>query len=265
MQGIQNKTKVLVQTVKVYLPCQQEFGYELLHVVPRINGDTDEKIIVHERDKNSLYPNATKRLIITPMNSSVKGVGVEKTTKEIWNSVKEYFGPGHKYIEPALIRGERKWFVPQVRDLEFEIDVVVFPRKKKYMAAKNWSQWHELVDALKAEGLKVFAGGCGFSSEHVNCPSAWDYANHLDATIYAILHSKIRLGIITALHILSVMCGRETWVLTNKKGMSHIRSNTPPNISYIRTADHLNAGVKTIPLLEDVRGIVNAVAYRCSS
>ena len=250
--------------MRVYLPWQGEFGFELLHVIPRINGDEGEKIIVHERNKSCLYPNTTKRLIVTPRDSSLKGVGIAKETIEIWNTVKEYLGPEHKYIEPRAIRGKCEWFIPHVPDLDFQVDVVVFPRKKKYMAAKNWSGWHELVERLKAEGLKVFGGGCGQSSYHVDCHSAWDYHNHLEATIHAILNSKIRLGIITALHVLSVMCGRDTWILTNKKGMSHIRSNTPPNLSYIKSADHRGVGLKTVPLLEDIGGIVNEVARSCS-
>jgi hypothetical protein len=250
--------------LKVYLPHTSEFGFELLHVVPRIHGDSSPKIVVHEKDKDCLYPSATKRLTIGARNSATKGVGVPRETEEIWEWIKTYYGPKHTYIKPRAIRTKRKWFVPHAPDLDFECDVVVFPRKKKYMAAKNWPHWEELVLGLKEEGLRVFAGGCGDSSYHVSCPAAWDYENHLEATIHAISNSSLTVGVITALHILSVMCGTETWVLTTKDGKCHPRANTGPNWSYIKAADHLGVGSKLIPLIEDMGGIINAVAYRCS-
>lgn len=250
--------------MKVYLPCSQEFGFELLHVVPRIHGDASEKIVVHEKGKDCLYPGATKRLTVEARNSSLKGVGVARETYDIWKWIKSYYGSSYEYIEPKAIKTRRKWFVPHVPDLGFTTDVVVFPRKKQYMASKNWPQWDELVKRLRAEGLNVFAAGCGDSSYHVDCPAAWDYANHLNASIHAIINSKIRLGIITALHILSVMCGRETWILTTKDGKCHPRSNIGPNVDYIASADHLNAGFKLLPLLDNLGEIVNAVAYSCS-
>ena len=230
--------------MKVYLPYRGEFGGELLKIVPRINGDPSPKVVCHAIFKDCLYPSAEHY-----------NVDLYETSEQIM----DILGKDYEYIKPLGAKYQAKWFVPESVGCFFKTDVVIFPRKKKNMAAMNWDEWGSIVQMLKAEGINVFAAGHKDYSYHLDCHSAWDHLDSLGATIHAIKNSKVRIGLITALHVLSLMCGKNCIVLTSKAGNKSIRSNAGPNLSYLKFADHLNAGWQVWPLLENPKKIVKGI------
>jgi hypothetical protein len=224
---------------KVILPYYGEFGYELMYHVYQANGATDNVIMCHAEHKDSLYPNASGRIVIEdyPMVKLSKDA-IHKKEMDILLFLKNNFLgnlDGYDIFNAGRVRTlHGKPFIPIAQtDYDFETDVVIFPRKKPHQGWKNWELWDKFVDAIKAEGLRVFACGHPDHSFHLGCPSSWDYDNHNDATIWAITHSKVRIGVITALHLLSLMCGKDVWVITNKL---HFKEE------YLKRMDHMKVG-----------------------
>jgi hypothetical protein len=183
--------------------------------------------------------------------------------EEIFNRIRNQIGPG-EYIMPKRLYQKRKWFVPgTIKDYGFDVDVVIFPRRRHVAARKNYKMWPEIVEMLKAEGLSIFAAGHRDSSFHVDCVSAWDYENDLDATIWALKNSQIRIGRITALTVLSLLCGMKPTVMTTSWGTLAEGGRDKPNWSYLKTCDHMGVGYNVIEGSEEpfkiLGGIVNEI------
>ena len=251
------------ENIKVYLPWLGEFGTELIRYVPIIYGDPGPKIVCHERGKAAVYPSCTQRIVIPRIKEKDRKSAGSLNQYEIWDRLKARLGNDKQYIEPASTgnRGGRKLFVPNGKQFDFETDVVLFPRKRTTGARRNWEGWVDLAQALKAEGLRVFAAGHGDSSLRLDCHAAWDYCsrNQLDVSIWAIKHSKLRIGMITALSILSLYCGRRPWVLTIEDGRVCEKCREKPNINFLKWSDHLNVGWDVFNILGDIPAIVKKV------
>jgi hypothetical protein len=251
------------ETIRVYLPWLGEFGTELIRWVPGIYGDPGEKIVCHEAGKASIYPSAGRRIVIPRIREKDRKSAGSINQFEIWDRLKAQFGNDKNYVHPKSTggQGRRKLFVPNGKRFDFETDVVLFPRKRTNGARRNWDGWEPLAEALKAEGLRVFAAGHGDSSFHLNCHAAWDYCSryHLDASIWAIKHSKLRIGMITSLSVLSLYCGRRPWVLTTADGRLCEKCREKPNINFLKWSDHLKVGWDVFNVLGDIPEIVKKV------
>jgi hypothetical protein len=251
--------------MKVYLPWLGEFGTELIEYVPRIFADPEEKIVCFERGKASIYSGNGRKVTVPRVKEKDRKCGGSLNQYEIWDGLRRRLGNGKEYIEAdrTKLTGKRTFFVPNGKEFQFETDVVLFPRLRSTGKRRNWDDWPRLADALKAEGIRVFAAGHGDSSYRLNCHAAWDYCsrNQLDASIWAIKNSKLRVGTMTALTVLSLYCGRRPWVLTTPDGRlcERGRENERPNWRFLRLVDHLGAGFEEKRLLGDIPGIVNEI------
>lgn len=249
--------------MKVYLPWLGEFGTEMIQYVPAIYGDPDEKIVCYERGKRPVYPSATKRIEIPRIKEADRKSAGSLNQYEIWDDLKAKLGNDKTYFSPKTTGSgrRRKYFIPEGRKFDFSADVVLFPRKRHVGARRNWLGWEDLANALKAEGFKVFAAGHGDSSFHINCHAAWDYCSkhHLDASIWGIKHSKLRIGMITALTIVSLYCGRRPWILTTEDGRVCEKCREGPNISFLRWTDHQKVGWDILNILGDIDMIVKKI------
>ena len=104
---------------------------------------------------------------------------------------------------------------------------------------------------MRANGYSVFACGHPDSSFKLNCPCAWDYNNPLEASIWAIKHSKIRIGLMTALTVLSLYCEKRPWILTTERGMKCNIGKDAPSYNYFWFADWKKVGWRTYPFLNN--------------
>lgn len=250
--------------MRIYLPYIGEFGGELLHFAPKINGlEQPAEYVYCEEGKSCLYPNAVVVHQIRLDENDTPGEVYKRLIGPIRN-LHEWVTANQTIHLPV----EKRFFKPDIDITPYlgkkKIDVVIFPRYKTVVHGKNWGGWEDLVEMLKAEGLSVFAAGSKKYSYNLNCDSAWDYDNCLEATIWALQNSKIRIGLITALHVLCAMCGVSSVVLTNKHGMSALVSNSPPSCGYLDHADHLGAGYELWPYLENKKRLVNEINSRIS-
>jgi len=253
--------------MKVFLPWLGEFGTELIEYIPRVFADPEEKVVCYEAGKASMYPSASRRIIIPRIPERFRKCGGGTNQAEVWDRIRSQLGNGKEYVEAGRdgFKGKRRFFVPEGKVFEFETDVVIFPRLRTTGKRRNWEAWPELVDALKAEGILVFAAGHGDSSYRVNCHAAWDYCSRyqLDASIWAIKNSLLRVGTMTALTVLSLYCGRRPWVLTTPDGRlcEKGRENERPNWGFLKFTDHKGAGYEEKKMLGDIPAIVNEIKW----
>ncbi|MCK5217864.1 MAG: hypothetical protein KAJ93_08745, partial [Methanosarcinales archaeon] len=168
-----------------------------------------------------------------------------------------------QYVVAEKYAKQLRPFIPETKDYGFTTDVVIFPRNKKNNGAMNWNGWETLVRELQSSGVRVFtAGRPDYSFHFDNCESAWDYDNYLEATIHAIKNSRIRIGLITGLSVLSLMCGKDVWVLTAPNGNKSLAANIGPNIGYLQWADHKKVGWRIVPHLDNINHILYEVGTK---
>ena len=228
----------------ICLPVTNEFGGELLKNVYHVNGIDGHKVVCHEKGKECLYPGADERFYVE------KDATIEDIMVKYGRDLTIIPIDAVSYCEKI------KPFIPEVKNYGFTTDVVVFPRNKANNGAMNWGGWKELIDKLQSNGIRVFAAGHPDYSSHFNkCESAWDYDNYLEATIHAIKNSRIRIGLITGLSVLSLMCGKDVWVLTAPSGNKSLLANIGPNVGYLHWADHTKAGWRLVPHLDNINHI----------
>ena len=238
--------------MKIYLPFTGEFGGELLRVAPAIHGDPGPKVVCCEEGKECLYPSADEIHVIERPIETMKATIGSKNDAQIFETIKKKFGPLHQYIEPLHIHASPsalKWFSPQVKyDYKFYYDVVVFPRYKTYQGQFNWDGWDDLLAALSEAKLSVFAAGHRDATKQLLCRRPWNYpfSTDLDVTIWALKHSKVRIGPLTALHVLSQMCGQPSTVLIASDGWMHPNVKKKPHLNYLNVADHKKVGYNVL-------------------
>ena len=249
--------------MKVYLPWLGEFGNELLRWVPAIYNDPGDKIVCYEAGKECLYPRGTEFYVIPRIEVTQRVCSGSLNQVELWAEIRARLGPDHEYIEPhstwpmAAITDE--FFVPETRDFGFECDVAIFPRFKKQGPFKNWDYWQYVVDELTTRGVSVFACGHKDSSSPVSCPTAWDYEDSLEASVWGIIHSKVRIGPSTALTILSHYCNKSVWVLCLGEGPPAAVERTLPNFRYAKYADKNQVGIRIVPYMSEPEKVVEEI------
>jgi len=253
--------------MKVYLPWLGEFGNELLRWVPAVRNCQEPRIACYEEGKDCLYPCADGRHIVPRVNEQDRVCSGALTQKSVWDEVKKTLGPDHEYITPSTLMPlypEYQHFEPLTKDFGFSCDIAVFPRWRHNTKRLNWENWPKFVSLLQATGYRVFACGHPDSSFNVDCPAAWDYDNPLEASIWAIKHSKIRIGMITALTVMSLYCGKEPWVLVNQRGMKCNTGRDAPNFAYLWFADWQGVGWRVYPYLNQYIEMMPIIEKRLS-
>jgi len=233
---------------KIYLPWLGEFGSEVLKYASIINADKDDKIVFHEEGKEAIYPNATKRIVIRKIPEDQRHCARSPLQDDIWEDIRNTYGAKFEYVIPTTTPTQPKmeFFHPQpLERYNIKADVVIFPRWRHTVTQMNWPYWKILVDILTHNGYSVFAAGAKDMSFDLNCPCAWDYDRELDASICAIENSKIRIGLMTALQVISLMCERSPWVILTPNGMQSPILSKTPSYRYLRQADHKKVGWKT--------------------
>lgn len=248
--------------MKIYLPWLGEFGSEILKYVPIVYKDKEEKIVCCEAGKGCLYPTATQRYEIPKVEEAVRACAGSLNQYELWDDVKTQYGSDYEYIEPTMqVEVGSDWFVPITKFYDFKADIVVFPRWRHTGKRKNWEGWPDLVDSLNAEGYSLFSAGASDMGYKIDCRQAGDYDNELEASIWAIKHSRIRIGINSALTVLSLMCGMKPWLILTEQGKQCFpgNSNDYVNWRYYEAIDHLKVGWKVVPYMTEPRKIVREI------
>jgi hypothetical protein len=252
---------------KFWLPWLGEFGTELLFWTPVVNADNNsESIKCIERGKHPVY-RGSNFVEINPIPENVRGSNGSKIQQDIFTRLKRRFGTGFEYVEPKRnTRFPRIWYEPKIPSKRYneKYDIVIFPRWRHIAARKNYPHWPQIVDRLTAEGFIVFAAGIADCSYRLNIPAAWDFREPLEATIYAIKNSIERIGLITALHVLSLLCGVVSTVMVKTDGQAAMYGTEGPNYQYLKWVDHKGVGWKTIKGMEAPETIVRQVVETVS-
>lgn len=175
-----------------------EFGLEVRFQVPVVAAMGDVEVEI-EAGKEALYPFA-------------RHVVHERTPETTAEASRERGKQGR----PPLSGPERRFIPrPHIAQGVGDVDIVVCPRWRHYVAEKNWKRWPWLVDELADMGFKVFAGGVADASDtRVQCDAAWNYERPLDATIEALNKAQLVIGMCSGLCHLAVLCGAPLLVLT---------------------------------------------------
>jgi len=239
---------------KIYLPWLGEFGSEVLKYASIVYADKGEKIVIHEEGKEAIYPEATKRVVIPKIPEDQRHCARSPLQVDVWKEIKHEYGTGFEYVEPTTTPHSlpMEFFHPQPKErYDIKTDIVIFPRWRHTVKVMNWPHWEKLVDILTHSGYSVFAAGAGDMSFDLNCPCAWDYDRELDASICAIENSQLRIGLMTALQLISLMCERSPWVILSPDRMKAPVRKAPPNFKYLQRADHKGVGWKTFPYWDE--------------
>ena len=248
--------------MRVYLPWLGEFGTELLKYASAVFADPAPKIVCHELGKEPVYPVAARRIVVPRiMDADRKSIG-SPMEASINQELIDKLGPDHDYIVARPRNSSvKRFFVPESsRPFEgMQPDVVLYPRRRSNVERKNWDGWMDVADRLTAAGIKVFAAGHPDSSYRLNCPAAWDYDQPLEASIQAIKRARVNCGMITALTVLALMCGKRPWVAHMASGAMAPRGHGGPNWDFLKRVDHLEVGWDPVPLLDDAQALADAI------
>lgn len=170
-----------------------EFGVKVRSHVPIVHATPGPKIVEIEEGEEALYPSA-ERWIVVPRGSDNDRRGA------------------------APLEGEEARFVPAPH-VEPEglpaADVVICPRLRTFVEARNWSHWPALTTELQRRVVSVIAAGAPDSSAAVPCRATWEWPRFLDATIRAILDAKLVVATDSGLAHLAVLCGRPLLIITH--------------------------------------------------
>ncbi len=231
-----------------------EFGSLIHKHVPGVYGMEGPLIICHEIGYDALYPNATERYTYERPKGSERSAGGNRfqvkfkdSGKLKWpegkipylDEIRAHFEPQvwedhiktgnppqwqREYIEPNdPFKMTPKYFIPQsIGSYECDFDVVLFARCQEYSHGRNFPFWVEFQEALKARGIKCLVVGQPDSTAHLSCEAIWDIVDNpsqiLDASIWAIAHSKMRIGTATGTTLLSLLCGQNVVVIMSESG-----------------------------------------------
>ena len=250
--------------MKIYLPWLGEFGTEVLRYVPLVHADQGPKLVFCEEGKEALYPEGENLRVIPKIKETERKCAGSTNQNVIWDQIKTEYGEEYVYVHPAsTIRYSTKgYFHPKpLNPYDISTDIVIFPRWRHNTKRMNWPYWEKLVDILTHSGYSVFAAGTKDMSFELNCPCAWDYDRELDASICAIENSKIRIGLITALDLICMLCGKPPWVLLTEEGMKSIIGRDVANLSYLWQTDIHDVGWKILPYWNEPYKILNEVNH----
>lgn len=223
-----------------------EFGLKVRFHVPMIYALGRGHTIEIEQGEEALYPLADEWVVV-PRDQKDKD---------------RHGDPPTRYQRMAEVR-----FVPdsyKKQEVPFT-DVVICPRKRDYVKAKNWTEWLTLVRTLQGIGLNVSAAGVKDSSETdlpLDC-AAWDFARPLDASIDLIRSAALVIAPCSGLAHLAVLCGAPLLLLTyrgltspgpvySSSGRFVSKHGRPvPLAHYYHEANHRSSLIETVDGWED--------------
>jgi hypothetical protein len=245
--------------MKVILPLRAEFGLKLWWFVPAVHAiDDPEKVVFIEPGEEALYPSAARLIEVDRQEDSLRRNRYSRDRDFVsFQKLRaiQMFGGDADFVEPAP-SWPGKRFVPEPRQrVGITCDVVVAPRKRSYGAEKNWPHWGTLTNGLKASGYDVFAAGAPDSSYDVNLHRAWDHERFFDASLEAILASKLVISTDAGIAHLAVLCGKPLLMITHGEGLVAPGPSSdengrvmdeqywPVKIDRYREANHLGAPI----------------------
>lgn len=247
--------------MKIILPWLYEFGGELLKAVPGVQlrkYSGPRVIAVVEEGKECLYPEIEKHIIPPVDRKTIRSI----RDNWVYDELRAKW-PNDQFIMPYNFQPNIKgYFIPQVPNLKFKADVVIFPRKKS--GAANWSKqaWQLIVAALNSKGHGVFAAGIESQSWHLeDCLNAWEWNNPLESSIYAIQNSLVRIGPITGLQVLSLICAKRPLLLTGPNFEKGVDTREKPNLDYLRVSDHKQVGFTQVPFMHAPPHVAGVIFY----
>lgn len=167
-----------------------EFGLRLRYHVPQAHAllGVQPQPVQIERGMEALYPRATSYVYADrPKDDDRHG-------------------------SPPRVWTEEERFIPQPHQpTGVTAQVVIAPRGRSYGATKNWHHWETLLDLPG-----VFAAGAPDSSQHLDCPCAWDFNRpFLDASIEAINSAELVVASDSGIAHLAILCGTPLLLLTH--------------------------------------------------
>jgi hypothetical protein len=183
-----------------YIPAYTgEFGLKILHHVPHVYALGRGHTIEIEAGEEALYPLADRWDIIPRVPETA-----------------DKFRHHRPKLSGLTKHAERFVPVPFVAQDVGNPSIVIAPRKRNYVPAKNWPHFQALVDAFRSTGFDVFAGGVADASDtDLDCDAAWHYDRPLDATIAAMHKAAIVVAPCSGLAHLAVLCGRPLLLFTD--------------------------------------------------
>jgi ADP-heptose:LPS heptosyltransferase len=210
--------------IKVFLPFRGEFGHLLMWHAPAVNAHEGDKIVCCEYGQEGLFPGVAGYYFVDPRpEDKKKTANAHNYDKEVFEKIKKdrkVKFPDADFIEPTgeyRNKDDKKYLVYQPHvNQGINCDIVVCPRKRALAPGRNWEHWIELTKKLQEIGYSVFAAGSPSASYDVPCKKAWDYDRFCDATIEAILSSKLVVCTDSGLAHLSVQCAKPILMITNK-------------------------------------------------
>jgi hypothetical protein len=188
-----------------------EFGLMLRFHVPVVYAMGAGHTIEIEGGNEALYPLASEWKIV--------------------QRIREDSAPGASAARGRIgrpkIRGPERRFQPVPHIPQgISADVVIAPRRRNYVACKNWQHWPDVARSLMDAGLRVFAAGVADASDtRVPCDAGWNYARPLDASIEAMRSARLVVAACSGPAHLAVLCGTPLLLMT-------YRGNVAPGPRY---------------------------------
>lgn len=232
---------------------------------PRINAYDGEKIVCCERGQEALFPGASGYHFVDPRpEDKSKTARAYKKDRPLFDRIREKLAPrfpAAEFLEP-LGEGskvEKRYIRYKPKEAQgVDCDIVVCPRKRVLAPGRNWSYWPDLVENLTQRGYSVFAAGSAEASFDVPCLRAWDYERFLDATIEAILSSRLVVCTDSGLAHLAVQCGKPILVVMYK-GRPGPGSNWSIKWKRYQSENHLGSPIEKINGWEDIGAVIGRV------
>jgi hypothetical protein len=171
-----------------------EFGLKILHHVPRVYAMGRGHVIEIEAGEEALYPLAKEWRTVPRAHDD---------TRVRRPDLRGLPATGVRFVpEPHVTQG-------------ITADVVIAPRRRNYVACKNWQHWPDVAQSLMDAGLSVFAAGVADASDtRVPCDAGWNYARPLDATIEAMRSARLVVAACSGPAHLAVLCGTPLLLMT---------------------------------------------------
>jgi hypothetical protein len=167
---------------------------------------------------------------------------------EIYEQIRDHYGPDYQYItDRQPMRFTPVFFTPTTElDIDYEFDVLLLARKKSYAAGRNWAHWLKFYEALTDRGIRCLIGGQKDSCLDLPCPGVWDLVDDprdvLEATIWGINNSKLRVGSTTGTTFLSLLCAKPVLMIMSELGMDAFGSKHGFNAETYYKMDHERVG-----------------------
>jgi len=235
----------------VIMPFTGEFGSKLIKHCPGVYNAPRPLVICHEEGEECIYPDATERWIYARPDEEERKAALHVQQAKYLEAIRAYYGKDRKYIEPVVpTKWPFKFFIPKINwSMDFEFDVLLFPRAKQYAYGRNWPYWEKFYQHLKSEGIRCLIAGQPDSTKALgDCPAIWDFVTDpkdiLEATIWAINNARFRIGTATGTTFLSLLCHKPVIVIIGDNGMDALGSKNGFNAGSYFKIDHMRAGWK---------------------